>query len=183
MSRAKGFTLIELMIVVSIIGVLAAIAIPNFMSSRSRAMEASVRANMHSVHVCVEDFSIMAEGYYPGTIDTKVGDVLTVLGYVLPGGWASMKPFAHSLADGRRHPPFTEYALLHPHTSFHNPFKMSENAIDNSPGPPATPPSGCTYYTGYDETGVKGDGQMALGYTVFGYGRRAPILILLTPGH
>lgn len=183
MPRLKGFTLIELMIVVTIIGILAAIAVPNFMSTRARAKEASVRANMHSVHVCVEDFSIMAEGYYPGTIDTRVGDVLSSLGYILPGGWATMKPFAYSLADGRKLPPFSEFALLHPHASFHNPFKNSDNAIDNSPGPPATPPSGCTYFTGFDATGIKGDGQMATNYTICAYGRRSPILILLTSGH
>ena len=76
----RGFTLIELMIVVVIIGLLAAIGYPLFQSFTNRARVASVKSNMHSVQVAVEEFSTRNDGSFPSNAgDTTIDGGLTLL--------------------------------------------------------------------------------------------------------
>ncbi|MGC9328424.1 MAG: type IV pilin protein [Candidatus Hinthialibacter sp.] len=56
--RSCAFTLIELLIVVAIIGVLAAIAVPNFMNAQIRAKVSRVTSDLKSIQTAIEMYSI-----------------------------------------------------------------------------------------------------------------------------
>lgn len=63
----KGFTLIELIIVVVLVGILASIAIPNYYTVMNKAKDASVRTNMYMLQSAVEEFAVRSNGGYPGS--------------------------------------------------------------------------------------------------------------------
>ena len=89
-TKSSGFTLIELTIVVAIIGILAAIAIPNYMRFTSRAKEAVIYENMHTMQLAIEDFSLDQLGIYPQPADVAALKIL------LPQGVYPDNPFTQA---------------------------------------------------------------------------------------
>ncbi len=64
----KGFTLVEIMIVVAIIALLAAIAIPNLLQARRTANEAAAQANLRTFATAAETYATANNGNYPDTL-------------------------------------------------------------------------------------------------------------------
>jgi prepilin-type N-terminal cleavage/methylation domain-containing protein len=63
MRNHRGFTIVELLIVIMIIGILMAMIMPNIRGAREQAREAALKMNMHNVQVVIEAFH-MEQGYY-----------------------------------------------------------------------------------------------------------------------
>ena len=66
--KSKGFTLIELMIVVAIIGILAAIAIPRFANLIDRAREARTQGNLGAIRSAMSIYYGTTDGTWPALI-------------------------------------------------------------------------------------------------------------------
>jgi prepilin-type N-terminal cleavage/methylation domain-containing protein len=71
MSTKTAFTLIELLIVVAIIAILAAIAVPNFLEAQVRSKVSRTRADMRTVATALEAYRTDANGYPPDYTDTQ----------------------------------------------------------------------------------------------------------------
>jgi type IV pilus assembly protein PilA len=68
----KGFTLIELLVVVLILGILTAIAIPSFLSQRSKAQDVDAKSGASTAATAVETYGADNDGDYSGATVAKL---------------------------------------------------------------------------------------------------------------
>jgi len=94
MAKNRGFTLIELMIVVAIIAIIAAIAIPNLLRSRMSANEASAAGAMRTLSTAETQFQIAA---FADANGDGTGDYGSLANLMNPDGAGATAPFIDSV--------------------------------------------------------------------------------------
>ena len=78
LQKKSGFTLVEIMIVVAIIGLLAAIAIPSFLNARTRSMASACKNNLRQLSGAVDQYALDHQNTAPTALSDICGSTLYI---------------------------------------------------------------------------------------------------------
>jgi prepilin-type N-terminal cleavage/methylation domain-containing protein len=90
--NSRGFTILELMIVIAIIGILAAFAIPNFISYRKKARITEIVCELKYFEKGFIAYAI-DQGDFPNDSHIVLPDLPTMARYIDPNKWGEPRPF------------------------------------------------------------------------------------------
>lgn len=74
----KGFTLVEILLVVTILGILAAIVVPTFQGNVATAKESASKSNLMAMRTQIELYKLQHNGYPPGYVSGAGAPIATV---------------------------------------------------------------------------------------------------------
>jgi len=106
MPTRRGFTIIELLVVMLIIGILAAIAVPKYRGAKEKSYFATLRSDLRNLATAQESYFQAANTYYDGAIpDPALGlapssGVTITLSGVSQSGWAAVA--THAAVPGKQ---------------------------------------------------------------------------------
>jgi len=69
----KGFTLVEVLLVVVILGILAAVALPRFLTTRDESQRRTCQSNLSAMNAAIEEYQFM-NGNWPANLDAVTSD-------------------------------------------------------------------------------------------------------------
>lgn len=88
----SGFTLVELLVVMLILGLLAAIAIPSFFNQRDKAKDADAKAGVRTAQTAIETYATDNDGSYAAATEAKLELIEPTLKDAGDGGTIGVTP-------------------------------------------------------------------------------------------
>ncbi|TWH48298.1 type II secretion system protein [Sporomusa sp. KB1] len=107
MKSQKGFTLIELMVVIAIIGILTAIAVPKFGSAADSANKAKIQADLRTLDSAISMY-YAKEGKYPDTLLKLAPDFIVAVPSV-PSPYKGSSGLTYKLDNEGTSPTYRAY--------------------------------------------------------------------------
>jgi type IV pilus assembly protein PilA len=87
-----GFTLVELLVVMLILGLLAAIAIPSFFNQRDKAKDSDAKAGVRTAQTAIETYATDNDGSYTGATEAALEAIEPTLKDAGDGGTITVTP-------------------------------------------------------------------------------------------